>query len=61
MRSYTKVQEDPALVRRAMLFLRLTGKVLYHEMEQAAAEGQDAQDAHSRRERVSCSRSGWWT
>jgi hypothetical protein len=33
LRSYTKVRKDPALVHRAMLFLRLTGKVLYHQME----------------------------
>jgi GTPase SAR1 family protein len=33
LRSYTKVQKDPALVHRAMFFLRLTGKVLYHQME----------------------------
>jgi hypothetical protein len=32
LRSYAKVQEDPDLVRRAMLFLRLTGKVLHHQM-----------------------------
>jgi hypothetical protein len=30
---YFRVEKDPALLHRAMLFLRLTGKVLYHQME----------------------------
>ena len=39
VRSYSKVQEDPELLDRAMRYLRLTGQVLYH------AAGLDAESS----------------
>ena len=49
-RSYTKVAADPELVKRAMLYLRITGEVLCHDYEHvrfdtvSAAQSSDLRD-----------------
>ena len=51
-RSYTKVAADPELVRRAMLYLRITGKVLCHDYEHVRFDTVSAAQSSDLRDRV---------
>ena len=51
-RSYTKVMADPELVKRAMLYLRITGEVLCHDYEHVRFDTVSAAQSSDLRDRV---------